>query len=141
MKEVKVARESLITKEVTTYIADDGKEFSSKSDCEMYERDCAYKLLSKKHYNDYPKAQGWPPYTSFYCTDDYLFLWMRIADENDIELIKKCTVEIYSEIKIGDIVCIETGYDGERWCYSAESTFIDMSSFLRNFGYGVVELK
>ena len=141
MKEVTRTKTETIAKHETVFVAEDGTEFETEALCRRYETNCCYDALFEKHSEDFKGAHGWPPYNSSYGIYDNEYWWMCIADEDDIELIYKICSEVWCDLHFGDIVCIETDYCGERFCYSAKDTFNGMASFLKNFGFGVVKLE
>lgn len=72
--------------ENATYIADDGKEFTSQHDCEKYENKNALekRLEAVKHLavlDDYPPCNGGENYESHY------YRWFKVSNQEELDLL------------------------------------------------------
>ena len=143
MKVERRERERVITQteEYEVYIADDGKEFDTPTECLRHEGQTLFDALVEKHKTGENETDGIPidlsPYyidsTSFYLNFDNDFVWVRIADEKDLEDLKElCEDGFSTDLKIGDLVCIEHDnvWDGSYFIWRGEYTIGDMRKAL-----------
>lgn len=138
-------RTETVTKEMTIYIAEDGKEFSHEGSCKQYERDL--ERNRKKVEVDKLKVAGnvFPPYIVDdieEIEDETTTTWYRVNNEEELEKI--CN---YYGIHIGrfkhkidtypEMIAISR-YDYEYHEITL-SEFIEKSkSFWRNLGFEMV---
>ena len=164
-----ITKEVNVTKETEVYVAEDGKEFTSREKCILHERGILFKKLFAKHATDDIKKEvktllpdmvfmsettrqttdGVPvdlyPYVNegfYYIECDYrIYAWIKISDEEDINLIKQICSEPHS-LEIGKWICLEYDEDeNEGWTWELEGTIREMAGFLKWFGYGIVKLE
>lgn len=104
---------------VTTYTAEDGKEFFSEGECKAYERDIKIKELKEKAeqfeikdlYGTYPLDVDGQQ-----INDNHEYKWYKISSEEDLKILSGLYDENFVyPITETDIVCIE--YDGDYRCY------------------------
>lgn len=135
--------------EVTVYIADDGKKFNNIDECLKYEKD-KYQLAQKlerlkkmKYFTETELGFDNLPVTEKTLNEDIWYAtWIVIKSEEDISFIEESFKDIsyISDLKIGEIVCLETEYtddcifDGCCYTYPLETMVTEIKNYLLKFG-------
>ena len=90
-----------IEKTCVVYQAFDGKEFTTKSDCEEYEKKSASEAaLNLKHFDiEFPMQSSFISCTAY-----------KINSENEFEMLKAYVLDEYYEMIPNDVI-----YDGNGW--------------------------
>ena len=134
------------TYEVNTYIADDGKEFATKADCEKYES-----LLKKKEAEDalwelrIPELDDITPLHSD--PDDFTsyhsFHWYKVENEEDVDKLEQMYedagyyIQYFECDQYPNLLGVEES-DGEVYSYSLTETQERVKNFFKaNFNIEV----
>ena len=140
-EEVKV-----IEQKVKTYIAEDGKEFESRYECEKYEEKLHYseKVKEAEKLRVEKLDQLTPIMYNDYLNGDNVFIWYKVESENDLHTLKEAYSNFDSPIitSYPEFVCVESIYSpsecGEdTYWYTLTSCKTDTEDFWKTMGYKV----
>lgn len=137
-----------IEREVEVYIADDGKMFYSKSECEKHESDFKRKaVIGKANQLRITELDGVIPLDTEGGTgNERCWTWFKLESIEDwFALEDTFRTRIYGDYpeKFPCIVCIEAEFEEYGDCpyvYSLDEMLVETKGFWHRFGYEV-ELK
>ena len=147
---MKVIEEQRIVKN-KIYIAEDGKEFATKIECEKYEKEEKERkekeLFDRKVKNFIYDKNGCCP-LDYSCgfSDLSTYTWLKVENEKEYEELKKImddgNYELKKPTKYPYYYCIEDEYGNEFTGFTDYNWTIDdcinnAKSFFSNFGYDV----
>lgn len=137
MKKRKIYEE----KEVTMYVAFDGKEFDQMNSCEAYEEVLIDKLLDESPdivKND--EAEGDMPFGGIEYSENNAFKWVKPLNEKGVELLNRLFPNSFSgEFDINDVgkwICLEIS-DDDVYCSSLESNLEYVTNMCKKFGINI----
>lgn len=143
MREEKRTEERIVTSTRTIYIADDGKEFDSKTICEEYEREvkeeAAEKIIEKLRINE---LNGLLPLTNNDEWRDCDVSWFKLNDDSDFGMIynyydlRKATEYFYEPKSYPNIMCV-VEYDCYADIYYIDDIIETTKDFYKDFGFDV----
>jgi hypothetical protein len=115
---MKIKEEKKVIEQViTTYVAEDGKEFKIEIECKDYEKSLLNKELENK-LNSIKQINYTPPVAD----SDHNYVWFYITNQDEVNTINKYYNSIsnynYVEVEVESFPCwygIEEGYDNEAW--------------------------
>lgn len=124
--------EKIKTTETKVYVAFDGREFSNRRDCQVYEMEQARKNIALG-YNviEAVDAKGIPPYDGdTHDTDYWTYRWFYIKNERGVNDLIMAFPDLNDAVghiieSVGRWVCLEYEYDdddGSVWCYPLSET-------------------
>lgn len=123
------------------YIANDGTEFKTGTDCRAYENKIHKEKRALIDHKRIEKLDGWYPYIEFADSEDKEYYWYNIETEDELIMLG----EIYDlignlkSITLPETICVEVDEDNE--CYW--SVLSDMKKKLDDFfnivGYEIVK--
>lgn len=122
---------------VESYIADDGKEFTNKSDCVWYEETLEKRLLEQK-IGSIEKLSSEPPFVD----SEHCWNWYFVKNQDDVNVICDYynTLSEYnndlgfSEITFPRWICVEVGYDKDAWAWGTIDDYKNqVDKFLEQF--------
>ena len=133
----------LVEQLVSTYIANDGKEFSTKIECEAYEEDLnsaqiraeAEKFEIKELEDTYPLDVD-----AQYINDNHGFKWYRVNNKEEFNAVDKMYGGDVLEPKTyPEIICIEYDdyYGSDAWTYLLSDMKKATSIFWERHGFEV----
>jgi hypothetical protein len=107
----------IIEQTITTYVAEDGKEFKIEKECKDYEKSLLNKELENK-LNSIKQISYTPPVAD----TDHNYVWFYITSQEDVNTINEYYNSLGSyndiEINVAAFPCwygIEEGYDNDVW--------------------------
>lgn len=129
-----------IQKEVTIYIASDGREFPSERACVCYEKELERKqwrkivreLEWKNEMIECPLSPRWDVY-------DACYTWYKVNTKEEFNMLKKLHYKSEFEghdITFPQIICVEE-FDGESEFHYVDKMIASTKSFWNAFGYDV----
>lgn len=142
--EVKVTRDLKVV-EYKSYVAKDGKEFNSETDCINYERQLRAQELEAK-LNDIEEntdAEGWTPLDGGEYMEWHDYRWFRPKNMEEVEVLNEVFKIAYiplDEAAIGQWICLEIADDDIYDTY-LENSLDHIHAFLDKFGYDVTITK
>lgn len=131
------AEVKMVEREIKTYIADDGTEFSSRVECAKYEYELKYKkiLETVKSLEIEDLKDILPINTSGIPNENNTFGWYEVKSEKDFEIIDTAynnsleSLENYPEI-----ICVELETDF-GYVYTLTDCKRETEEFWRQLGY------
>lgn len=128
-------------KEVTMYVAFDGKEFEQMSSCEAYEEEMIDKMLDESPdivINS--EAEGNMPFGGVEYSENHRFVWLMPLNEKGTELLNKlfenhCGGEFNSD-DIGKWTCLEIS-DSDVYISYLENDIEYVKNMSKTFGINV----
>lgn len=120
---------------ITKYVANDGRHFDTKIECEEYEL-----LLEKvsKLVIDNPKNVL--PYDVYVNDCDSQYFWVNLKNEDDIQLVRIVYGIDVCYLKPG-IYCVEVSMGGDGYITSMEDNLRNAFDLLELAGYDTTTLK
>lgn len=140
----------MVEQTLKKYVADDGTEFNFEQDCKCYEEkmiqnkkiQAAENLRIKKLDEVVPISIGGE------VNSDNIFIWYRIANEQDLETILEAYASRYGYVEVGkpgkypNVLCIETigheEYEDSSYGYWFDQMINDTKIFWKKLGYNVL---
>ena len=125
------------------YIAEDGKEFSTQSDCENYEKEIedirlragAEKFEIKELEDTYPLDTDGQEIQENHC-----YKWYRVNNAEELKIVANLYNADFGKFKTyPQTICVEYGYyhDELRWIYSLSDMKQSTVEFWRKHGFDV----
>lgn len=131
----------LIEQEIKRYIAEDGKIFLTKYECEEYENKLKEKENRKKIESfEIKKMKGYMPIsTDHICSDSNDYYWYKVNNETEWNILNETYGNTFSKPNTYPmIICVEESYwDGDCWDYYLDNMFEVTKSFWNLLGYKV----
>lgn len=135
--------ERTIKQLINIYIAEDGREFSTKVDCENYERELEDARLRAgaerfeiKELNDtYPLDTDGQEIQENHC-----YKWYRVNNTEELNIVANLYNEDFGEFKTyPQTICVEYEYyhDEFRWIYSLSDMKQSTVEFWKKHGFEV----
>ena len=128
---------------INTYIAEDGKEFDTRADCENYERELedaklragAEKFEIKELEDTYPLDVD-----AQYINDNHGFKWYRVNNKEEFNAVDKMYGgEVIEPKSYPETICVEYDdyYDSDAWTYLLSDMKRATSIFWERHGFDV----
>lgn len=130
-----VEKIEMVEKKIEMYVADDGTEFFSYTDCARYEENKNREMLNQIEQCE--EARGNPNFDGTEHMEYNDYLWFRPKNEQEIELIKKAYPTDCKSIDNSDIgkwICIEKCADS-NWYSKLDEGINYVKELLHRLGY------
>ena len=135
----------LVERDVYTYIAEDGKEFDTKVDCENYEREIedarlragAERFEIKELEDTYPLDVD-----GQYISDNHSYKWYKVKNEEELKVVAEVynRSDDWNKLKAyPEVICVEYDdyWDNDAWMYLLSDMKKATDSFWRKHGFEV----
>lgn len=136
-----VTREKLVPKQVTEYIASDGRVFNSALECSSYEIASRIEKLGGIETNI--PAEGYPPCNGAENMESHSYAWYHPKNAEELSMLLSAYEITDAPLDcIGDWVCIETSeYDDSAWICSLHDCIEYVGRLLDHLGYDMTVIK
>lgn len=138
---MKVTEKKEIIERVTkVYVADDGKEFSTQTECIEYEKELkrAVVLNELNKYRIKEMDDCLPIDTDGYPCDSSEYKWYKINNKEEFELLKEIYGEWLTEPEFyPEVICVEDIY-GDYYHYYMSNMLETTKEFWGKLGYDVM---
>ena len=135
---------TLVVKEETSYIAEDGKKFLDKAECMRHEEQLAMVDLKAKldQIECCKEAEGDTPLEGCEHMEYHGYYWYRPKTREEATVLYKWYKLEYEllDAEIGQWICIEE-CDDCCWAYALPCSLRHIKEFLGKFGYDVLITK
>lgn len=137
--------EKVVELKTKVYVANDGKEFASKYECEKYELDLLKekirKNITKLRLFGKPKDMM-PINTNAFPSEMSTYDWFTVTCKTDLENLNHAFPGIEGSVGLLDIeypevVCVEENDCGDAWFYTLSEMRKDTVDFFAKLGIGV----
>ena len=131
----------VIEQTITTYIAVDGKEFETETQCKEYEESLeAKQYIPLLEQLEMKELKGYmPPSLNGDVFSENYFEWYKINSAEDIEIIRKAYSYDFYEYEpdvYPSVICVERTCwkydDGEAYIWFLDGLILNLENFFRN---------
>lgn len=132
------------TMTVNVYIANDGTEFMTISDCREYESRLQNDKREKIDHKRIEELDGCIPYMEYANPDSHDYFWYNIETEEELKILNEAYYFLADcDAKLPEIICVETpvyeDYDGDCYWSTLSNMIEDLNIFFKNVGYKIVK--
>lgn len=129
-----------VEKEVTRYVAFDGKEFEQMRDCENYESDLIDKRIAEStDIAENEEAKGCMPFGGREYSENHEFRWLKPLNEKGVKLLNElfCSrlFHQFDNKDIGEWICLEIS-DDDVYLSSLSANLEYSEAMKKKFGIG-----
>ena len=135
--------------EYVEYVAEDGKIFNSRFECEKHEMQLKYE--NDRFRAGQLKIDDLDDVIPINCdglpNDNNIFRWYKLKSDDDFKILENAYIksELDTPQKYPTIYCVETYgydiYDDDAYGYDIEMCKIETIEFWKKFGYNILFLK
>lgn len=126
------------------YIANDGTEFMTISDCREHESRLQNDKRKKIDHKRIEELDSCIPYMEYANSDSHDYFWYNIETEEELKMLNEAYYFVSDcDAKLPEIICVETpGYkdcDGDCYWSTLSNMIEDLNTFFKNVGYEIVK--
>ena len=139
-------RTEIRTKTVNVYIANDGTEFMTISDCREYESRLQNDKREKIDHKRIEELDSCIPYMEYANPDSHDYFWYNIETEDELKMLNEAYYFVSDcDAKLPEIICVEVeassymDYNSCCYWFTLSNMIEDLNIFFKNVGYEIVK--